>query len=81
LVMIDNFGNQYNLAAPADNADIEIAPGTTLKGQFVFKGRLAPNASSLTLITNKEYGSGATSSRYSQTPKIVFNILLQGGTP
>ncbi|MER3435451.1 MAG: hypothetical protein C4288_19125 [Leptolyngbya sp. ERB_1_1] len=77
LVITDNFGNQYNLAAPPENAEINIAPGTTLKGQFVFKGRLAPNASSLTLTTNSKFGTDAN---FSQTPKMVFNIPLQGGT-
>jgi hypothetical protein len=77
LVITDNFGNQYNLAAPPENAEINIAPGTTLKGQFVFKGRLAPNVSALTLTTNKKFGSDAT---FSRTPKLVFNIPLQGGT-
>ncbi len=75
-VITDNFGNQYNLAAPPENAEINIAPRTTLKGQFVFKGRLAPNTSSLTITTNKKFGSDAN---FSVTPKLVFNVPLQGG--
>lgn len=75
-VIKDNFGNQYNLAAPPENEDIQIAPGTTLKGQFVFKGRLAPNVSSIAVITNDKFGSNA---RFSATPKLVFNVPLEGG--
>lgn len=76
-VIVDNFANQYNLAAPPDNAEINIPPGTTLKGQFVFKGRLAPNVTSLAITTNNKFGSNAN---FSVTPKITFNVPLQGGT-
>ncbi|BAU15293.1 unknown protein [Leptolyngbya sp. NIES-3755] len=75
-VITDNFGNQYNLATPPENAEINIAPGTTLKGQFVFKGRLAPNTTSITVTTNSKFGTDAT---FSTTPKIVFNVPLPGG--
>jgi len=76
-VITDNLGNQYNLAAPPENAEISIAPGTTLKGQFVFKGRLAPNVTSVAVATNNKFGGSA---RFSRNPKIVFNVPLQGGT-
>lgn len=75
-VITDNFGNPYNLAVPPDNPEINIAPSTTLKGQFVFKGRIAPNVSSLTITTNQKSGTDATSSI---SPKLVLNVPIQGG--
>ncbi|HTL89745.1 MAG TPA: hypothetical protein VL134_10105 [Leptolyngbya sp.] len=75
-VIKDNLGNPYNLAAPPDNAEISIAPGTTLKGQFVFKGRIAPNVSALTIITNNKFGTDAP---FSVQPKFMLNVPLQGG--
>ncbi len=76
-ILTDNFGNQYNLAAPAQNEKITIAPSTTLKGQFVFIGRLAPNATSLSLTTNNKFGGNES---YSVAPKFTLNIPVQGGT-
>jgi len=35
---------RYNLLSPSNNTEIMIKPGTTLKGQFVFVGWLAPGA-------------------------------------
>lgn len=76
MVMTDNLGNQYNLAAPPNNETISIDPGTTLKGQFAFKGRLAPGATSVALTTNNKYGGDQN---YSNNPKMSFNVPLQGG--
>lgn len=76
MVLKDSLGNQYNLAAPPDNPEITIQPGTTLKGQFVFKGRIAPSANSITLTTNSKFG---TSAEFSITPELVIaNIPVQG---
>jgi len=77
MVITDSLGNVYSLAAPPDNSEITIQPGTTLKGQFVFKGRIAPNANSFTLTTNSKFGNSAT---FSTNPKFVIsNIPVQGG--
>lgn len=75
MVITDNIGNQYNLAEPPNNEFISIDPGTTLKGQFVFKGRLAPSATSITLTTNNKYGGNQN---YSTNPKMSFDVPLQG---
>jgi hypothetical protein len=77
MVILDSLGNQYNLAAPPNNEDIRIAAGTTLKGQFVFKGRLAPGTTAITLATNNKFGG---SEDYSSRPKMSFNVPLPGGT-
>jgi hypothetical protein len=76
MVLIDNLGNQYNLVAPPDNSQIEIQPGTTLKGEFVFLGRMSPLATSFSLATNNMSGSDQS---YSNLPKIrVADIPVQG---
>ncbi|MGK7949891.1 MAG: hypothetical protein AB4368_14180 [Xenococcaceae cyanobacterium] len=49
----DNLGNNYNLAPPPQNPDIEIKAGQILEGKFRFLGRIDPNAQSLTLVTNE----------------------------
>lgn len=48
-----------------------VQPGTTLKGQFVFIGRVAPQAKFLGLITN-------SNNNYSLTnrPRMEFKDLL-----
>ncbi|BAY46906.1 hypothetical protein SAMD00079811_45220 [Scytonema sp. HK-05] len=76
MVLIDNLGNQYNLVAPPDNSEIEIQPGTTLKGEFVFLGRMSPSATSFSLATNNMSGSDQS---YSTLPKIrVADIPVKG---
>jgi hypothetical protein len=77
MVISDSLGNQYNLAAPPDNSEITIQPGTTLKGQFVFKGRIAPSTNAITLTTNSKFGTDAT---FSVSPKFVFSSIVIGGT-
>ena len=42
---------RYNLLPPSNNTQIMIKPGTTLKGQFVFVGWLAPQAKALSLYS------------------------------
>ncbi|MGA9377316.1 MAG: hypothetical protein WBV73_00820 [Phormidium sp.] len=65
--------NQYRLMVPSDNPKIQIQPGTTLKGQFVFVGRLSPKATNLTLTTNSRlYGNEKN------FPYVNFsNLLIQ----
>jgi hypothetical protein len=70
MVLTDDKGNRYNLLAPPHNEDVEIAAGSTLKGKFVFMGRLAPDATSLQLVCNGKFG---TSASYSSTPKFVVS--------
>jgi hypothetical protein len=78
MVLKDNLGNQYNLSAPPNNPEIEIKPGTTLKGQFVFLGRILPSATTITLTTNDKFGGNQN---FSATPKIEFvNIPIQAET-
>ncbi|MGK7949890.1 MAG: hypothetical protein AB4368_14175 [Xenococcaceae cyanobacterium] len=72
----DNLGNIYNLATLPQNPEVKVSPGQTLTGQFVFLGRISPQASSLTLVTNdKRYGSEEL---YSTRPKIaIANIPIE----
>lgn len=55
----DDLGNVYNLSAPAQNPDIEVAPNNSLKGKLNFLGRIAPSAKSLTLTANYQYSSSS----------------------
>lgn len=76
MVLRDDAGNQYNLQPPPQNPNIEIAPGATLKGKFIFLGRVSPAANSLTLVTNSQFGS--SDFKYSAVPKMtISNIAVQ----
>ncbi|MEM7555384.1 MAG: hypothetical protein AAF378_15045 [Cyanobacteria bacterium P01_A01_bin.84] len=74
MVLIDDLNNQYKLAVPTDNPDLEILPGTTLKGEFIFPGKISPETKSLNLITNDKFGGNED---LSQIPKIIFFIPLK----
>jgi hypothetical protein len=75
MLLRDNLGNNYNLAPPTQNPEVEIKPGETLKGTFRFLGRIAPNAQSLTLVTNDGYQNYTNTSR----PYIaIANIPVAG---
>ncbi|WP_199247998.1 hypothetical protein [[Phormidium] sp. ETS-05] len=65
-------GNRYNLSPPTDNRTLRVEPGNTVKGQFVFIGRLAPNATELSLFTNadNEYD------RNSHAPRLRFEKMF-----
>ncbi|KAM3098509.1 hypothetical protein ACKFKG_05625 [Phormidesmis sp. 146-35] len=77
MLVSDSLGNQYNLAAPPENSEITIQPGTTLKGQFVFKGRIAPGNNTVTLTTNSKFGNDAA---FSTSPKFVLSNIPIGDT-
>lgn len=68
MVLVDDLGTNYNLAAPATNPDLEILPDTTLKGEFIFMGKF------LNLITNNQSGGDES---LSQIPKMNFFIPLK----
>ncbi|MBE9227292.1 hypothetical protein IQ264_17845 [Phormidium sp. LEGE 05292] len=70
----DTYNSTYRLATPPDNPKIQIQPGTTLKGQFVFIGRVSPKATNLDISTNSsQYG-------YKNFPRVSFsNVLIQRG--
>lgn len=50
IVLYDEQKHQYNLSIPPDTPTITIQPATTLKGKFVFIGRLSPKARSIRLV-------------------------------
>ena len=50
IVLYDDQKHQYNLSIPPDTPTITIQPATTLKGKFVFIGRLSPKARSISLV-------------------------------
>ncbi len=47
--------NQYLLSLPQDISKIQIEPGTTMKGQLVFIGRLSPEANFIGLDIKIKY--------------------------
>lgn len=73
MILVDDLGKQYSLAAPATNPEVEILPGTTLKGEFIFIGKVSPRAKFLNLITNHQSGGDEI---LSQIPKMKFFIPL-----
>lgn len=48
-------GNEYLLSLPQDISQIQIEPGTTMKGQLVFIGRLSPEANFIRLDIKIKY--------------------------
>ncbi|MFB2838669.1 hypothetical protein [Floridanema evergladense] len=69
----DTYKSTYPLAIPPDNPKIQIQPGTTLKGQFVFIGRVSPKATNLSIATNSNQYFGLKN-----FPLVSFsNILIQ----
>lgn len=64
--------NKYNVSVPPDNPTIQVQPGTTLKGQFVFIGRVAPQATKLAIRMNYKSYSDNNSNR----PYMYFNDLI-----
>ena len=78
MVIVDSAGNQYNLAAPPNNEEVRIDPGTTLEGRFVFSGHLAPGVTSLSVITNSKFGGNES---FTTDPKFVFQVDMPGETP
>jgi len=47
--------NEYLLSLPQDISQVQIEPGTTMKGQLVFIGRLSPEAKFIGLKTKIKY--------------------------
>ena len=74
MVLVDYLDNKYELATPADNPDLEILPDTTLKGEFIFPGKVSPETKFLNLITNHQFGGNED---LSQIPKMKFFISLK----
>lgn len=73
--MRDNAGNQYNLSPPSPNAEIAVAPNTTIKGKLIFLGRISPAADALTLTTNYRYSYNSDKNENTNTPYIVINNI------
>jgi hypothetical protein len=63
------YGNIYPLIPPPENPKILIEPGTTMKGEFVFIGRISPRAKYLGLITNDRRA-------YKGKPQFQFTDML-----
>lgn len=74
MVLQDSLGNNYFVAAPPENPQISIAPGSTVEGTFTFLGRLNPAATSATLVTNERLGS--PDFRLSGRPQMRFQIPI-----
>lgn len=71
----DDGGRRYYLVPPLNNAELKIPAGQKMSGLLRFAGRLAPQASRLTLHINDRFGGDRD---YSNDPKIVIpNILIK----
>jgi len=69
---------RYNLLPPSNNTEIMIKPGTTLKGQFVFVGWLAPGATQLSLKSTFPCSyEGKNGKEIQQCSGISFNIPIK----
>ncbi|HEX8385590.1 MAG TPA: hypothetical protein VF576_05380 [Rubricoccaceae bacterium] len=76
-VVRDDLGNVYNISPPANNGDVAVPAGQSINGEFVFLGRIHPDATRLTLVTNERLGDDADTSR---DPKMTIQIPLATGT-
>ncbi|MEG4146631.1 hypothetical protein [Microcoleus sp. Pol12B5] len=73
-----SYNVRYNLLPPSNNTEIMIKPGTTLKGQFVFVGWLAPGATHLSLTSSFPCSSeGKNGKEIQQCSGISFNIPIK----
>ena len=72
-VLRDDIGNVYHLSAPPNNGDVSVPAGQSLEGEFVFLGRINPQARALTLVTNEDYGSDTDNTR---DPKMTIQIPM-----
>lgn len=52
LWVIDDQGNAYAFAEPAENAQLAVGPGEELSGRLVFLGEVPPAVSALTVLSN-----------------------------
>ncbi|WP_420454296.1 hypothetical protein [Rubrivirga sp.] len=75
--LVDNLGNEYLLVPPGGNDEVEVAAGEQLQGSFNFAGRMNPEATSVTLLTNPDFGSGA---EYTERPEYRIEIPLSGAS-
>ncbi|WP_164928866.1 hypothetical protein [Gloeobacter violaceus] len=77
MLVKDDLGNRYNPAPPPSNPKVTVNPGATIKGQFVFIGRIAPGARNITLTTNSVLGSDW---KRSDRPKMIISGIPVGGS-
>jgi hypothetical protein len=77
MVVRDDLGNRYNPAPPPGNPKVTVNPGATIKSQFVFIGRIAPGARTITLTTNSVLGSDW---KRSDRPKMMISGIPVGGS-
>ena len=74
MILQDNLGNEYRVAPPPENQEIEVEPGKTTQGEFIFLGSVGPSAHSLTLTTNSR--GGLLHNSITNKPKISVQIPL-----
>ena len=74
MILEDNLGNAYRVTPPPENQEIEVEPGTTAQGEFIFLGKVGPSINTLTLTTNSIAGLPHNSITYK--PKISIQIPL-----
>ncbi|MDJ0705252.1 MAG: hypothetical protein QNJ46_18365 [Leptolyngbyaceae cyanobacterium MO_188.B28] len=74
MILEDNLGNAYRVAPPLENQEIEVEPGTTARGEFIFPGKVGPSTNSLTLTTNSI--AGLPHNSITHKPKIRIKIPL-----
>ena len=74
MILEDNLGNEYRVAPPPENQELEVEAGKTTQGEFIFLGRVGPSTHSLTLTTNSR--GGLPHNSITNKPKISVHIPL-----
>lgn len=72
-VLRDDLGNVYNLSPPPNNGDVAVPAGQNVAGEFVFLGRIHPDATQVTLVTNEQHGGNED---FSRSPKMTLQIPI-----
>jgi hypothetical protein len=73
MILRDDLGNVYRLSPPSSNPRVVVPQEQSVEGTFVFLGRVAPGASSLTLTTNSN--TSGDRSEYSRSPRFVVEPI------
>ena len=69
--LIDDLGNRYRLIPEPGNDRVDVSANSTLTADFLFAGRIAPQASNVTLFVNDEVNDGFDA-RMRVFPSFVF---------
>lgn len=72
-VLLDAQGNAYRLTAPQGDEEIQVPPGHSLEGTFVFLGQIPTSSPTLTLVINP---TGSATDKETAFPQFKTELTL-----